>query len=92
MYDFLTNIHILLKVIEFNKKFYPYNWVNYDEIFKGSIRLIPDDPNLENIKNDYELMKAMIFGEIPKFEEILIRLESFEKKLNNELIKYSKKV
>lgn len=82
-----NNIEILYKVIEFNKKFYPYNWANYDEIYKGSLNLIPSNETLKILKKDYESMKEMIFGNIPEFDDILKELEIFEETLNRKIIK-----
>jgi len=45
--------------------------------------LIPNKAAIKLLKDDYQSMKEMIFGDYPEFDEIIEKLESFQKKLNN---------
>lgn len=75
-------ISLLSKVIEFNNRFYPYSWANYNSIYKGELNLIPNNVALTFFEKDYQNMKNMIFQSPPKFEEIILRLKDFQTEMN----------
>ena len=52
----------------------------YDRAVPGSYRLAPSSDMREKLSRDYERMSAMIFGEIPRFEDVMrsiVELEAF---------------
>ncbi|MBS4762196.1 nucleotidyl transferase AbiEii/AbiGii toxin family protein [Carnobacteriaceae bacterium zg-ZUI252] len=83
--DSLMNTELLSSVIDFKKKFYTSNWAKYDEIMKGNLKLIPNKEALEIFSKDYDSMKNMIFGEKPKFDEMLEEIEKYEQELNRKI-------
>ncbi|MBS4770684.1 nucleotidyl transferase AbiEii/AbiGii toxin family protein [Carnobacteriaceae bacterium zg-ZUI240] len=83
--DSLMNMELLSSVIDFKKKFYTSNWAKYDEIMKGNLKLIPNKEALEIFSKDYDSMKNMIFGEKPKFDEMLEEIEKYEQELNRKI-------
>ena len=48
----------------------------------GSFHLVPKAEMANRLRNDYQNMSAMIFGEIPDFSTILASLENLENSLN----------
>lgn len=78
----LENLQLIKIVVDFKKKFYPCNWANYDDILQGKCKLVPNEEGIKNFSNDYDVMKNMIYGNYPTFDEIVYTLELFEKKLN----------
>jgi len=76
-------IELLEKVVEFKKKFYPVNWANYDTAKVGTLKLIPEDYRLEELKKDYKAMEHMIFDKKLAFEEIIEILKKLEVEINN---------
>ena len=38
---------------------------------------------VDNIKEDYEQMKKMIFGSTPSFDEIIKEIQNLEKEINS---------
>ena len=64
-------------------KFYYSKNSNYETCKIGSIRLIPQIEDINNIREDYERMKGMIFGEIPSFEEIIEVIKKLENEINS---------
>ena len=44
----------------------------------NSIKLMPANHSIEKLKADYNIMKAMIYGEYPTFDEILKRIQELE--------------
>ena len=83
----LKNKKLLEKVIEFKKKFYRDNWANYDECLKRNFKLMPNIERFDELENDYNSMKEMIYGKTPSFEEILNELAKMEEEINTILNK-----
>lgn len=77
---------LLRKVAEFKERFYPRGWARYDLAKGGLIKLYPSEHSIEELKKDYEKMYAMIYGDYPKFDEILDCLKTLE----NEIIEMTK--
>lgn len=78
----LQNPALLKKVVSFKDKFYHSPWGRYDLAKPGSIRLTPPEYNIPVLKNDYELMRSMLYGDIPTFDEILSGIAALEKEIN----------
>ncbi|MGX8834307.1 nucleotidyl transferase AbiEii/AbiGii toxin family protein [Amedibacillus sp. YH-ame6] len=78
----LADLELLKMVVNFKKKFYPCNWACYDEILIGNCKLIPNKEGIEKFSKDYDMMKKMIYGSYPAFDEIINALDQFENKLN----------
>lgn len=55
----------------------------YDRAVPGSYRLIPTTEMRDQLRRDYERMSAMIFGEIPKFEDVMGSIAELEKFVNS---------
>lgn len=79
----LNNLSILEDVVDFKKRFYPRGWANYDLAKPGTIKLIPEDHILDNLKKDYISMENMIFGDLPSFDEIISVISELEKEVNS---------
>ena len=80
--EILNDKGILRRVTEFKIKFYNDNWAKYDDVLRGSIKILPPEYRFKELYEDYDSMKEMISGEIPNFNEILITLKELEKIIN----------
>ena len=80
--DALKNEDLLLKVVEFKKKFYPRNWAEYDKARIGTLKLRPSSFFVEDLKKDYIDMKSMIYGEYPDFDTLMEEIDNIESILN----------
>ena len=78
-----SDLELLQNVVNFNKKFYPSNIAILDEITLGKIKLIPKEEQLNKLRDDYKLMKNMIYGDYPSFDHIIEKLVMLEKEINN---------
>ena len=65
------------------ERFYPAASAHYELARPGTMRLMPPDDCLFDLRADYEHMKNMIFGEKPEFREILSELEKLEDEINS---------
>lgn len=75
-------IDLLKKVIDFKMKFYPRGWANYSQATPGSLKLLPPIYRFDTLNHDYNLMKDMIFKEIPSFNSILATIGNLETEIN----------
>ncbi|MCQ2386423.1 MAG: nucleotidyl transferase AbiEii/AbiGii toxin family protein [Clostridia bacterium] len=57
-------------------------WARYDEATTGTMKLIPAEKNIKALREDYEHMKNMIFGEKPEFDVILNAVKTLEDEIN----------
>lgn len=65
-----------------NKAAFPAAWKKLDEAVPGTIRLAPTKQLIEPLKEDYESMRGMIFGDVPEFDWILERVRAAEELIN----------
>ena len=78
----LSDPALLASVVAFKQRFYPRGWARYDLAKPGTFVLVPDDHVLTWVKSDYRAMENMIFGEAPRFEEILAVLQMLQEEIN----------
>ena len=79
----LGMVDLLQSVVEFNRLFFKTSWLNYDEVKRGSFRLVPR--NAEKIKSlsaDYRQMQPMFFKSPPTFDQIIAGLQNMEDRIN----------
>ena len=72
---------LLEKDIAFKQKFYYSKGAHYETATIKNVCLIPSEPIMQSLRNDYVAMKNMIYGDAPEFEDIIEQL----KKLENEI-------
>lgn len=77
-----ADIDLLTKVVEFKKKFYHCSWAQYEEAKVGTMKLMPPERNLQVLRDDYNHMQNMIFGDKPDFDVILREIARLEKEIN----------
>ena len=77
-----NNITMLRKVADFKIKFYPRKWARYEEAQPGTLKLLPPEYRLDYLRNDYDSMADMLFGEYPAFDELMAFIESLENEIN----------
>jgi hypothetical protein len=74
---------LMKSVVDFNRLFFRYSWLNYDEAKRGSFRLVPKgEERLQSLKTDYRLMSPMFFQDPPTFDQIVIGLQKMEERIN----------
>ena len=69
-------------MVAFKQRFYPCGWAKYEDAVPGSLKLIPGDANLAELRRDYRSMAVMIHGQIPDFDKIIDTLGLLEKQIN----------
>jgi hypothetical protein len=80
----LADLKLLQDVIAFKRRFYPSAWARYDLAVPGSFKLLPATPaQIEALRQDYEDMQVMLFGDPPEFDAILEELRNLEAEINS---------
>ena len=64
-------------------KFYPRAWAKYPEAIPGTLKLIPPEYRFPALISDYEVMKDMLYGDIPSFNTIMESVCQLEKEINS---------
>ena len=77
-----SDLDLLDKVVRFKDKFYRCSWAKYGEAKPGTMKLIPSEKNIKVLKDDYEHMKNMIYGEKPDFGVILEAVKKLDDEIN----------
>ncbi len=78
----LERIDLLEEVVEFKARFYHCSWAKYEEARPGSLKLLPPDYRVEDLRRDYRNMQAMLFGQVPTFEDIMRTISRLESSIN----------
>lgn len=63
--------------------YFRHSWVDYATLVKGTIAMTPHPEQLDEWRQDYQAMRGEMFlDEPPPFDEILVRIESFQSEFN----------
>lgn len=77
-----SQLDLLKKVVDFKMKFYLRAWAEYPEVVSGSLKLLPPAYRFESLATNYDLLKGMLYGEIPSFEAVMTAVGELEKEIN----------
>lgn len=73
---------LLQRVVQHKSFFFAQAWANYDTAKPGSFHLVPPDARTPPLRDDYTAMQAMIFSDVPEWDEIMRGLQKLEQRLN----------
>ena len=74
---------LLEDIIKFDQKFYYTKSADYSHATTKEIQLLPNESISQQLYYDYKQMKDMIYGFIPKFEDILSYLETLQEDIHD---------
>ncbi len=78
-----ADLALFERVVEHRQVFFPYTWVDYDTMAKGTLRIVPEEVLIPVWETDYRSMQdVMFFGKPPGFTEILQVVGDFERRFN----------
>jgi hypothetical protein len=74
---------LLEQVAKHKAVFFRSGWASYETARPGSLRLMPSEARLKDLRADYRAMEPMMFDEKPlSFDEILIRIQKLQDTIN----------
>lgn len=79
----LQDVELLTEVVRHKKTFYASAWASYDTAIPGSFRLVPSEPRIGQLRQDYERMREMFFVDPPPFDNIIAALRDIESLINS---------
>ena len=83
----LSNLALLDRVAAHKKIYFASAWANYDTACKGTLKLMPQNRVLGELKKDYELMSSMFYGTSrPEWDLVLQTIAEFEKEFNEKTL------
>lgn len=77
------NINLLPEVVAFKDRYYHSGYARYDLAKIGTLQLLPAQDFVENLQKDYANMASMIYGQYPKWDEIIFYLTDLEREINS---------
>lgn len=79
----MADTALLHDVVNFKMTFWRSNVAHYDLCVPGTMRLVPPSGSLGKIREDYESMHRMIYGDVPSFEEVMDGIAALEARINS---------
>lgn len=71
------------RVVQHSRIFFRQNWMDYETLKRGSLRLIPPENRLGEWRRDYDAMRGQMFlSEPPAFDAVLDAARRFETDFN----------
>lgn len=78
-----TDFDLLAQVAKHKGAFFRSGWASYDTAKPGSLRLMPDEARVKDLRADYREMAPMMFDDQPpSFDDILARIERLQGAIN----------
>jgi len=78
----LQDLDLLRQVVEFKQKFYHRGWARYDRATPGTMKLVPPEHVESALRRDYEEMRFMIYGDRPRFSDVMHAVQQLEEEIN----------
>ena len=78
----MKDTSLLIAVARHKEVFFPAAWANYREAKPGTIRIVPPDSRMGELRRDYQSMQEMIFGKPPSFDHMIGVLREIEAAVN----------
>ncbi len=74
---------LLEDIIQFDQKFYYTKSADYSHATTKEVQLLPSETTKHQLFSDYDQMQDMIYGFIPKFDDILSYLKTLQEEIHN---------
>jgi len=79
----VTNVDLLAQVSQHKTTFFRSGWASYDTAKPGSLRLMPDEARIKDLRVDYRNMAPMMFDENPpSFDSLLAKIAALQESIN----------
>lgn len=75
-------LDLLERVRLHKRRYFSSSWANYDSAVPGTLRFLPPDARLGELRRDYAAMEPMFLATPMRFEEVLAVLREAEQTLN----------
>ena len=73
--------YLLDSIVSFDRKFYPKRGVDYDVMNLKTLYLTPQSGRIKDLQNDYAMMREMIYGQPPTWNELSEFIYTLQEKI-----------
>ena len=78
-----TDFDLLAQVTNHKTTFFRSGWASHDTAEPGSLRLMPEEARIKDLRADYRNMAPMMFDERPlTLDDILVRIKEVQEAIN----------
>jgi len=78
-----TDFDLLAQVAQHKTTFFRSGWASYDTAKPGSLRLMPNEARIKDLRADYRAMAPMMFDENPpSFDNLLAKIAALQEAIN----------
>ncbi|MDH7793885.1 nucleotidyl transferase AbiEii/AbiGii toxin family protein [Ochrobactrum sp. AN78] len=79
----VADVDLLAQVAKHKATFFRSGWASYDTARPGTLRLMPDETRVKDLRADYRAMAPMMFDEAPpSFDDVLERIAALQEVIN----------
>lgn len=78
----IDRIDLLQRVVAHKQLFFSSGWAHYETATPGNLHLVPPEDRIPALEGDYTRMREMIFGAVPRWDEIIDGLQKLENRIN----------
>ena len=79
----MKDVDLLERVVRHKRTYFRSTWAHYEAAKPGSLRLVPPEHRLADLKADYQRMQEMFIEPPPPFDNILQKVRTIEDAINN---------
>jgi hypothetical protein len=78
-----ADFELLEQVAKHKSVFFRSGWASYDTAQPGTLRLMPPEARIKDLRADYRDMAPMMFDDTPlPFDEVLVRVRKLQDAVN----------
>jgi len=80
----VADLDLMAQVARHKATFFRSGWASYETARPGSLRLMPDQLRIKDLRADYRAMTPMMFDQTPpSFDDILAKIAALEETINS---------
>jgi len=80
----VADLDLLAQVAQHKAIFFRSGWASYETARPSTLRLMPDEARVKDLRADYRAMAAMMFDQTPpSFGDILAKIAALEETINS---------
>jgi hypothetical protein len=80
----IADLDLLAQVARHKATFFRSGWASYETARPGTLRLMPDEARIKDLRADYRAMSPMMFDQTPpSFDAILAKIAALEEMVNS---------
>lgn len=78
-----TEFELLAQVAKHKATFFRSGWASYDSAQPGTLKILPDEARIRDLRADYRAMAPMMFDENPpSFDDVLAKIAAIQETIN----------